>query len=214
MYKHNKLKVERTAHYFTIGEANKNITRLVIACHGQGQRSQFFIRRFDVLDDGKTLVIAPEGLSKYYLKNFTGDVGASWMTKADRLDEIADYSNYLQQIYDRYVPLLNDDVEITLLGFSQGGATIFRWAMEKFPGVDRFILFGGMIPEDLDYRPHADYFKSKKLTWIYGTSDHFLTQERLDFHYEILNKNQLNYEELTFDGGHEMRREEVKMLFS
>lgn len=213
MYHHHKLKVERTAHYFSIGEANKNITRLVIACHGQGQRSKFFVRRFDVLDDGKTLVLAPEALSKYYLKNFTGDVGASWMTKEDRLDEIADYANYLQQLYDKYVPLLNENVEITLLGFSQGGATIFRWMMEKFPVVHRLILFSGMVPEDLDYKPYLDYFNSKKLIWIYGTSDHFLTEKRLEFHYKVLAQNKLAYEEITFDGGHEMRREELKKLF-
>ena len=150
MYEHRKLKVERTAHYHTIGEANNNVTRLVIACHGQGQRSQFFVRRFDVLDDGKTFVIAPEGLSKYYLNGFSGNVGATWMTKDDRLDEIADYANFLQQLYDKYVPLLDGNVEITLLGFSQGCATVIRWAMEKFPKVDRFILFAGMVPEDLD----------------------------------------------------------------
>lgn len=213
MYNHHKLKVKRTAHYFMIGEPNKNITRLVIACHGQGQRSQFFIRRFDVLDDGKTLVIAPEGLSKYYLKSFTGDVGASWMTKADRLDEIGDYANYLQQLYNKYVPLLNENVEITLLGFSQGGATIFRWAMEKFPKVHRFVLFAGMIPEDLDYTPHSEYFNSKKITWFYGTKDPLLTEKRLEFNRSVFAKNQLNYEELTFEGGHEMTREDLKKVF-
>lgn len=210
---HHKLKVERTAHYHTLGEANVNTRRLIIACHGQGQRSQFFIRRFDVLDDGETLVIAPEALSKYYLNGFGGKVGASWMTSEDRLDEIADYANYLQQLLDHYLPLLNEDVTITLLGFSQGGATIFRWAMEKFPAVDRFILFGSMIPEDLDYRPYLDYFNSKKLVWIYGTSDQFLTQERLEFNRSVFEKNNLNFEEITFDGKHEVKREVLKALF-
>lgn len=213
MYIHHKLKVERTAHYFTIGEANRNIERLIIACHGQGQRSQFFIRRFDVLDDGKTLIIAPEALSRYYLENFSGEVGASWMTSAERLDEIADYANYLQQLLEKYLPLLHERVTITLLGFSQGGATIFRWAMEKFPPVDRFILFASMIPEDLDYRPHLDYFNSKELIWTYGTSDQFLTEARLAFHRELLEKNQLNFEERTFEGKHEVPREVLKTLF-
>ncbi|MCB0629187.1 MAG: hypothetical protein R2824_12305 [Saprospiraceae bacterium] len=214
MYTHHKIKVERTAHYYTIGEANKEVTRLVIACHGQGQRSEFFIRRFDVLDDGKTLVIAPEALSRYYLKNFGGEVGASWMTSAERQDEIADYANYLQQLLDEYLPLLNENVTITLFGFSQGGATIFRWAMEKFPTVDRFILFASMMPEDLDYRPHLDYFNTKKLIWIYGTSDQFLTEKRLAFNRQIFEKNNLNFEERTFDGKHEVKREVLSELFA
>lgn len=214
MYTHHKFKVERTAHYHTIGEPGKQITRLIIACHGQGQRSQFFIRRFDVLDDGKTLIIAPEALSKYYLKNFGGEVGACWMTTADRLDEIADYANYLQQLLDHYLPLLHEEVEITLFGFSQGGATIFRWAMEKFPPVHRFILFGSLMPEDLDYRPYLDYFNTKELIWVYGNEDPFLTKNRLTFNREIFEKNQLNYEERIFDGKHEVQREVLEELFS
>lgn len=210
----HKLKVTRTAHYHTIGEAGTNTTRLIIACHGQGQRSKYFIRRFDVLDDGKTLIIAPEALSKYYLKNFGGEVGASWMTSEDRLDEIADYANYLQQLLDHYLPLLHENVHITLLGFSQGGATIFRWAMEKFPPVHRFILFASMIPEDLDYRPYHDYFKAKELTWIYGTADEFLTEQRLAFHRSVCEKNNLHFEKRTFEGKHEVKRKVLQDLFS
>jgi len=213
MYQHHKFKVERTAQYSTIGNANKNTTRLVIACHGQGQLAKHFVRRFDVLDDGKTFIVAPEGLSKYYLKNMQGDVGASWMTKEDRLDEISDYANYLQQLYDHFVPMLADEVEIILFGFSQGGATIFRWAMEKFPKVDAFILFGSMLPEDLDYHPYLDYFNSKKLIWMYGTEDQFLTPPRLEFARDVITKSKLNFEELTFEGKHVVSREVVKELF-
>lgn len=214
MSTHHKLKVDRTAHYYTIGEANKRVKRLVIACHGQGQRSQYFIRRFDVLDDGQTLVIAPEALSRYYLKNFGGEVGASWMTRAERLDEIADYSNYLQQLLDKYLPLLAEDVEITLFGFSQGGATIFRWAMEKFPPVDRFILFASLIPEDLDYRPYLNYFNAKELIWIYGTADQFLSEDLLEFNRKVLEKNKLKVAERRFEGKHEVKREVLKTLFA
>ncbi|PHN02351.1 alpha/beta hydrolase [Flavilitoribacter nigricans] len=214
MYTHHKFKVERTAHYHTIGEANPEVTRLIIACHGQGQRSQYFIRRFDVLDDGKTFVIAPEALSRYYLKSFGGEVGASWMTSAERLDEIADYANYLQQLLEHYRPLVNEQVKITLLGFSQGGATIFRWAMEKFPAVDRFILFASMLPEDLDYRPYQEYFDTKKITWLYGTSDQFLNDQRLAFNRSVFKKNNIQYEEKTFDGKHEVRRDVLQELFA
>lgn len=213
MYQHHKLKVERTAHYSTIGNANKNTTRLVIACHGQGQLAKHFIRRFDVLDDGKTLVIAPEALSKFYIKDMQGEVGACWMTREDRLDEISDYTNYLQQLYDHYVPMLSEKLEIILFGFSQGGATIFRWAMEKFPKVDAFILFGSMLPEDLDYSPHLDYFNSKKMIWMYGTEDQFLTPKRLEFGRNVIAKSQLNFEERTFKGKHVVPREVVKVLF-
>ena len=213
MIQHHKLTVHRTAQYSTIGNVGKNITRLVIACHGQGQLAKHFIRRFDVLDDGKTLVLAPEALSKFYLKNMSGDVGACWMTKEDRLDEIVDYANYLQQLYDFFVPQLAADVQIILFGFSQGCATIIRWAMEKFPKVDAFVLFGGMLPEDIDYTPHLDYFKSKKMIWMYGTNDPFLTPPRLEFIRTVIFKSQISFTEQTFEGEHKVPREVVKKLF-
>ncbi len=213
MIQHHKFTVKRTAQYSTIGTANKDINRLVIACHGQGQLAKHFVRRFDVLDDGKTLVLAPEALSKFYIKNMTGDVGACWMTKEDRLDEIADYSNYLQQLYDHYAPQLADDVQVILFGFSQGCATVIRWAMENFPKADAFVLFGGMLPEDLDYSPHLDYFNSKKLVWMYGTNDQFLTPPRLEFIRKVISNSQLNFEERTFEGTHKVPRDVVKNLF-
>ena len=213
MHQQHQLKVTRTALYYLIGTPGKHIKRLVIACHGQGQLAKHFVRRFDVLDDGETLVIAPEALSKFYLKDMRGEVGACWMTREDRLIEIADYSNYLQQLFDHFVPQLHEDVKITLFGFSQGGATIFRWAMEKFPAVHQFISFGSMIPEDLDYLPHLEYFNSKKLIWMYGTSDQFLTSKYVEFNRKFIASQKLNFEERTFDGSHEVLREVVLELF-
>lgn len=213
MIQHHKLTVQRTAQYATIGKVDENTTRLVIACHGQGQLAKHFIRRFDVLDDGKTLVVAPEALSKFYIKNMSGAVGACWMTKEDRLDEIADYTNYLQQLYDALVPQLADNVQIILFGFSQGCATIIRWAMAKFPKVDAFILFGGMLPEDLDYSPHLDYFNTKKMIWAYGTKDQFLIPPVLEFGRKVIFESQLQFTEQTFEGEHKVPREEVKRIF-
>ena len=109
--------------------------------------------------------------------------------------------------------MLADEVEIILFGFSQGGATIFRWAMDKFPKVNAFILFGSMLPEDLDYHPYLDYFNSKKLIWMYGTEDQFLTAPRLEFARDVITKSKLNFEELTFEGRHVVSREVVKGLF-
>ena len=58
-------------------------------------------KKFRDLDD-KHLVICPEGLSRFYSKGLAGEVAASWMTKRDRLKEIEDHSNYIQQVYEYY----------------------------------------------------------------------------------------------------------------
>src|ERR1051325_10016453 len=51
---------------------------------------------------GRRRLVAPEGLSRFYLSERATErrVGASWMTREDRLAEIADYLGYLDAVYD------------------------------------------------------------------------------------------------------------------
>ncbi|HFA51064.1 MAG TPA: phospholipase [Bacteroidetes bacterium] len=209
----HKLTVSRTAHYYTIGKPSKKIKRFWIACHGYGQLAKTFVRRFEGLDDGETFVLAPEGLNKFYWGQFTGDPVATWMTSEHRLDEIADYCNYLQKLYDHYLPLLADDVEIILLGFSQGTATQCRWAMQNFPRFDHLILWAGLLPDDLDFRPQQSYFSDKKLHFVYGTEDPFLKEKRLQWQLDFAKKNLLDLNVFTFPEKHLVDRDAL-LLFN
>lgn len=206
----HKITVARTAHFYTIGEPSANTDRLWICCHGYGQLARTFIRRFDVLDDGNTLVIAPEGLSKFYWGGFTGRPVASWMTKEHRLDEIEDFCNFLQQLFEKYLPQLSPNVKVTLFGFSQGTATVTRWLMRDFPKIDHLILWAGALPDDLDFRPHAEYFNAMKPIFVYGKNDEFLTPERLPMVKNLLEKNHLEFEEVVFEGKHVVERETLR----
>jgi len=202
----HSLKVERTAHYYTIGTPGPQIEHLWIVCHGYGQLASRLIQKFSELDDGKTLIIAPEGLSRFYWKGVTGQFAASWMTSLDRLEEIADYTRFIKSIYDHYTQQLSDAVKITLLGFSQGCATQCRWIMREFPQFDHLVLWAGRIPEDLDYTPHEEYFKSKAMFWVYGDEDQFLKPEFIDWQRNFAAEQKLSYEEIPFKGKHEIDR--------
>ncbi|MEL6276926.1 MAG: phospholipase, partial [Bacteroidota bacterium] len=81
----HRLPVQRTAHFYTLGEPSANVKRMWFACHGYGQLASTFIRKFDQLAGAEDYVVAPEGLSRFYWQGFTGKVVASWMTSADRL---------------------------------------------------------------------------------------------------------------------------------
>ncbi len=207
MVTHHKLSVTRTAHYYTLGTPGKHIKKVWIVAHGYGQLASTFIHRFEGLDDGETLIIAPEGLSKFYWGKFTGKVVASWMTSGDRLDEIADYTNYLQQIYEQYVPQLSEEVEITVLGFSQGCATVVRWALAKFPHFHNLICWAGSFPEDISYHEQANYWEDKKLYFAYGTADPLLSEKRLKWSFDVIKDKQLEVTTFTFDGKHEVDKE-------
>src|SRR5207237_799567 len=66
-------------------------------------------------------VVAPEGRPRFYLTESPTErrVGASWMTREDRLHEIDDYVRYLDAVH---VDLKLPNTRITALGFSQGSA--------------------------------------------------------------------------------------------
>ncbi len=202
MVNHHKLSVTRTAHFYTIGKPGPHIKNVWIVTHGYGQLASTFIRRFEVLDDGNTLIIAPEGLSRFYWDGFTGKVVSSWMTSGDRLDEIADFSNYMQRIYQLYIPQLSEKVSINLLGFSQGCATQVRWILREYPHFHNLIIWSGSIPEDIPYHEKKGYWEHKQLYFVYGTADPFLNKKQLAWCYKVIEEKQLNFSTYTFEGEH------------
>ena len=206
------MRVDRTAHYYTLGRPGPHINYCWIACHGYGQLASRFIRKFDVVAARDTLILAPEGLSRFYWNGFTGDVVASWMTRADRLDEIEDYSNYLQTLYEQFIPRLAPDARVVLFGFSQGVATQVRWMMRRFPAFDHLVAWAGTVPEDLDYQPHLDYFQQRRLHFVYGTEDQFLTPERRRWHAAMLREKELPFAMRTFAGRHVVDRAALREL--
>ncbi len=209
----HKLHVPRTAHYYTIGEASENTRYFVIACHGYGQAAGRFIHKFEAIAGEDTFIIAPEGLSRFYWGGFTGDVVASWMTRGDRLDEIADYCNYLQTIYDQYTAQMPDNVKIILFGFSQGCATQMRWMMQNQPRFDTLLLWAGSLPDDLDFSERRDYFNAGQLLWTYGTEDQFIKDSFLEKQRQIMLDYDLKFDVSVYEGKHQIYREALRERF-
>lgn len=209
---HHKIQVAKTAHFFTLGQPGPAVRRLWICCHGYGQLAAAFLENFVELNDGSNFIVAPEGFNRWYRKGFAGEVVANWMTRLDREDEIADYSNFLQLVHSQCVAQLPADVKIILLGFSQGTATVNRWILRHRPAFDHLVLWAGLFPEDLDYAAAADYFSDKKLWLVYGSNDPFLTDERMAEQENLIEKNRLDVQEKQFVGEHEIDRDELRRL--
>lgn len=212
MYQSHSIPVQRTAHYYTLGQPGPHIEKLWIVCHGYGQLASRLIQKFTEIDDGKTLVIAPEGLSRFYWQGVSGQVAASWMTKMDRLEEIADYTRFIKSLYDKYNKQIAPSAKITLFGFSQGCATQCRWIMREFPKFDHLILWAGRFPEDLDYRPHQQYFASKKIYFVYGDEDQFLNDYFIEWQEAFTKEQLLEYQTIQFKGKHIVDRKVLKTL--
>lgn len=206
----HKITVSKTAHYFTLGTPGPHVRQLWIVCHGYAQLAETFLRDFDMLDDGTRLVIAPEGMNHFYQKGFDGPVVANWMTRRHREDEIKDYALYLQTLFDQYLVQCPTNVRVILLGFSQGTATVCRWILRHQPHFHDLLLWAGLPPEDLDYAAHSHYLSSKNLYLLYGSHDPFLTPDRIAMVDEIEKKNNLEFEEQKFEGGHEILQEKLR----
>lgn len=209
---HHTTPIEKTAHYSTLGEASKKVKYLWIVCHGYGQLAKHIIHKFSTIYSEAHLFIAPEGLSRFYWNEEKGQVGASWMTKENRLQEIADYTDYIDQLYSHYKPLCSPDVKVVGFGFSQGVATVWRWMMEKKPALSSLIMWAGMTPEDLSYKEDKSYLAAIRIFLVYGLSDQYLTPKRIRFQKDLEISQGLRIGHFEFDGVHEVHRDTLKKL--
>ncbi len=203
--------VARTARYFTLGEGGPSAKQVWFVCHGYGQLAERFLRHFAGLDDGRRLIVAPEGLSRFYLESGRSEsgrsdkVGASWMTREDRLNEIQDYVRYLDEVYAAVFRRIDRaTARVGVLGFSQGAATATRWVCQGAARADRLMLWGGELPPDLDLAAAAERLRTLELCLVYGRRDGFITAKVVAQAEQRLRECGIAFRTIPFDGGHEV----------
>lgn len=208
----HRLTVSRTARFYMLGTPSETITDLWIVCHGYGQLARYFLRHFAPLDNGLTVIVAPEALSRFYLDGFSGRVGATWMTKEDRLAEIEDQAAYLNLLLEAQLKQLPADVRVTIVGFSQGGATVSRWLAAGAAPVHRLILWAASFPEDIDFTAGKAAFQNLPVGIVYGTQDEFITPETVKKKEQLMTALGIKPTIYTFEGGHTLYAETLLIL--
>ncbi len=197
------------AKYHTLGSLSAQTEEIWFALHGYGQLAAFFIKKLDFLDPEKHYIIAPQGLNKSYLKDFSGRVGANWMTKEDRLDEIANYINYLDSVYKKELQSIDlQKVKVNILAFSQGCATASRWIANSKLHFDKLILWAGDIPQDV---MENQIFKTIPITMVFGKQDELIKPEFIEPFLQRVNtlfKPQIVY----FEGVHTVDKDILKSI--
>jgi predicted esterase len=202
MQKH-QLTIPKTARYVTIGELTDQTENVWFVIHGYGQLAEYFIKKFNILDDGKTVIIAPEALSRFYLKEFSGRVGATWMTREERDSEILDYINYLNLLYDTVLQSTDvNKLKINILGFSQGTATVARWCMNEHIKYDRLILWAGYFGNGIQDVIDPVKLTDKEVVLCYGKEDEFLVKIDIKQYENDIQKVIPHVQIHTFEGGH------------
>jgi predicted esterase len=211
------LSVSRTARYFTLGHSSPGVAEVWFACHGYGQLAARFLEKLRVLEDGRRYLVAPEGLSRFYLSESPTErrVGATWMTREDRLAEIADYVAYLDAVYAGvFASLDRARVTVHALGYSQGASTVSRWVALGKAKIDRLTLWGGEFPPDLDLTVDTvvGRLRAARMTLVYGRSDEYLTPKVVQAITARLQQHGIPYNEIPFDGGHELSEAVLRRL--
>jgi predicted esterase len=216
------LTVRKTARYFLSDWTGEPaVSSLWIVLHGYRQSAERFASRFEGLRRPDRLVVAPEGLSRFYVDEDGGPhgvehrVGASWMTRVDREAEIADYVAYLDQLraslLERYQVR---GPRIIVLGFSQGSHTAARWALRGALAPDELVLWGAGLHADLDEALEGKRLRDLSVTIVRGRSDPLAPERLLRRERERMEALGVAARILEYDGGHEIEAGALHALAS
>ncbi|HJU42433.1 MAG TPA: hypothetical protein VJ691_06440 [Vicinamibacterales bacterium] len=141
-------------------------------------------------------LVSIQGLHRFYSKG--GEVVASWMTKEDREDAIADNVEYI----GRVLAAIADESGITrplvYVGFSQGVAMAFRAAAFVQRPCDAVIALASDVPPDV--APVAGVLPRVLLGR--GDRDEFYDAPQAARDVGILRNAGVRVEEYVFSGGH------------
>ena len=195
----NTLNISKTAKFVTYGNP-KTAKTIMFVLHGYGQLADYFIRKFNMLNENDYFVVAPEGLHRFYLKGASGRVGASWMTKEERQSDIDDYVKYLDLLWASISKKYSFDYKI-LLGFSQGGATASRWHNEGQFKANQFLLWAAVFPDDMNLN-FSNKFELSDNYFILGNNDEYITIEKGEQHIIEINKKSIDFQFVKFSGKH------------
>jgi predicted esterase len=133
------------------------------------------------------------------------------MTREDRLNEIKDYINYLEDVYtsfdlDKFTGI------VTALGFSQGSSTITRWVNASANRFNNLICYAGEVAPELLPLHAGSGLKRTKNYYICGTEDEFFTpalRQQVSEQYK-----ELNFTEIIFEGKHVLNTDVLKPLIN
>ena len=208
-----QISIPKTHKYSQLGEFSEKTNTVWIVLHGYGMLSEFFIKKFECILNGSTVVIAPEGSNRFYLENNYYRVGASWMTKLDKEKDIEDNMSFIQTLYSNAVDEIgHTNFKLNTLGFSQGGATLTRWIMSNNITVDSLILWGSDIPKDCLTSEKKSRWSSIDVKLVIGNQDEYINEENKQKVIDLISSYGLKYELVEYEGSHKIIEKELEKI--
>lgn len=214
----------RSARYAAIGADPESASRIWFALHGYGQLAARFLRPFDGVVPADTCVIAPEGLSRFYLEAPRADgghmqrIGASWLTREARELEIVDAMSWLDQVHDEVVSAATRATGtapwVGVLGFSQGVATAMRWIASGHVMPSHVVAWAGGLAHDVDVSALRAKLAHAELTLVSGDEDPFATPDARERILVGARDVHASPREISFAGKHQLDTSVLRTLLS
>ena len=190
--------------------------RLLVAFHGYGQNARTILDEVGRIPGiGAWRVASVQALHRFYTRD-DQNVVASWMTREDREQAIADNLTYI----DKVVAALRAQgqarvgdstaARLVFLGFSQGVAMAYRAALSGAHPADGVIALAGDIPPELKVRRAPDDHGSRPWPRVLigaGWRDKFYGVDKIQADVSFLGARGVTHEVVRFHGGHEWTEE-------
>jgi predicted esterase len=200
--------VEKQLRYYLLGAVDTTeIDEIVFAFHGYGQLAYYFSKKFEVTSQTKRLFVFPEGMHRFYLNGTTGRVGASWMTKELRENDISENNLALNRLYESLKERFSWK-KMSVIGFSQGGATASRWLNSSKIECDCYISWASVFPPDLSQTDFSQTIRKK--LFVLGTEDQYFKDENFEKAIEFYRN--FKFEIVTYSGNHSIEPEVLNTI--
>ena len=177
--------------------------RLLVGFHGYAQSAEDMLAELELVPGSERwTLVSVQGLHRFYSRGHE-KVVASWMTRQDREQAIADNLGYVNRVINA---LLADAPEppVIFVGFSQGVAMAYRAAVLGGHRARGIIAIGGDVPPDVKAAP-ADRFPS--ILIAAGESDNWYTSAKVEADELFLRSHGIRSEVFRYRGGHEWTAE-------
>jgi dienelactone hydrolase len=164
--------------------------------HGSTENAEIQMARLEsVAGEEHWTLASAQGLHRFY-RGKTPDIAASWMTRQDREDMIADNLAYADRVIDAVV---HAPAKIVTVGFSQGVAMAFRAAVRCRVRAAAVVAVGGDVPPELLADPGIQF---PSVLLARGETDDWYTASKLHEDFTALRARGITPAMSVYPGGH------------
>ncbi len=184
---------------YLLRPASGSAQGVLVGFHGYGESALPHLEAMLEIPGVESWTVASiQGLHPFYTRS--GEVVASWMTKLDRENAIADNIAYVRGAVGEILESARTTGPLVYAGFSQGVAMAYRAAADASHGCSGLIALAGDVPPELAER---DLGGLPRVLIGRGAYDSWYSEEKLTADVQLLRGKGVEVDFERFEGGHE-----------